>query len=59
MPCYDGRSAANESERQAQLDTVTRLLCETCKAGAPTSEALAWFEKHKAEDERARRSRNP
>lgn len=54
MPCTDGRDD-DARETLARLDEVTRLLCETCRAGKPTKAAMRWFEKHKRLDEQRER----
>lgn len=49
MPCSDGGYGRGD-ESKAKLDHVTRLLCESMKAGVFTGEALLWFEQHQRED---------
>lgn len=59
MPCRDGGpSYGYEREQQERLDTVTRLLCETCQMledhdelSYLSQETRDWWEEHKLEDE--------
>ena len=67
MPCYDARDNLTAATMKAELDKVTRLLCELCRAIADpdeliwaddgnrqyvlTPETLAWWKEHKAADD--------
>lgn len=66
MPCYDSRSDPEyiRSEFKADIDKLTRLLCEACtmlelgtdlKEGS--SELRKWWEEHAKWDEQRRKSR--
>lgn len=34
----------------AKIDELTKLLCETCKAGKPTHDTLIWYKQHELAD---------
>ena len=63
MPCYDSRSDSNyvraeaKKEFQADLDKLTRMLCDMCKSTEkrdfpmPTVEIERWWTEHQMLDQ--------
>lgn len=55
MPCVVDTSyedAQRAEAAKAELNLVTRLLCEVCRTGQVSTEAKRWYAKHRAADER-------
>ena len=50
MPCrneeYLPESISMNRDLRAKIDELTKLLCETCKAGKPTHDTNLWYEQH-------------